>query len=80
MQKDDCRSRAAYGGVLLPASAHHRLVQVRDQWLLLSQLAEPRGETAEMEFRITPAALAELFDRQAHYLDEVLVAALDPAP
>lgn len=77
MQKDACRSVAGFAGVLLPAYAHHRLVQARDQWLLLSQLAESRGESAEMEFRITPNALAELFERQAQYLDEVLGAVLD---
>ena len=72
MQKDACRS-AALRGVVLPDFAHHRLVQARDQLLLFAQLAEPRGaEPEEFEFRITPAALCDLFDRMALSLDEVL--------
>lgn len=79
MQKDVCRSPAALRGVLLPDFAHHKLVQTRDQLLLLSQLAESRGdESGEYEFRIAPEALAELFDRMALYLDEVLGSAVEP--
>ena len=78
MQKEVCRSPAAFAGVLLPDFAHHKLKQARDQLVLLSQLASPRGEEQEVEFRIAPDALAELFDRQAAYLDEVLDCVLDP--
>ena len=80
MQKDVCRSHAAFAGVLLPDFAHHKLMQARDQLLLLSQLAGSRGEEQEVEFRIAPDALAELFDRQAQYLDEVLDCVLDAPP
>ena len=73
MQKEVCSSPAALRGMLLPDFAHHKLVQTRDQLLLLSQLAESRrGDPDEYEFRIQPDALAELFDRLASYLDEVL--------
>jgi len=78
MQKESCRSPAAFAGVLLPDFAHHKLKQARDQLVLLSQLAGSRGEEQEVEFRIAPDALAELFDRQAAYLDEVLDCVLDP--
>ena len=79
MQKDVCHSPAALRGVLLPDFAHHKLVQTRDQLLLLSQLAETRGdEPSEYEFRIQPEALAELFDRMALYLDEVLGCVIEP--
>jgi len=80
MQKDVCRSHAAFAGVLLPDFAHHKLMLARDQLLLLSQLAGSRGEEQEVEFRIAPDALAELFDRQAQYLDEVLDSVLDAPP
>ena len=78
MQKEVCRSPAVFAGVLLPDFAHHKLKQARDQLVLLSQLAGSRGEEQEVEFRIAPDALAELFDRQAAYLDEVLDCVLDP--
>ncbi len=78
MQKDACRSNAALRGVVLPDFAHHRLIQTRDQLLLLSQLAEPRGsEPEEFELRITPDALSELFDRMASSIDDVLGCVLE---
>ena len=82
MQKDVCHTDAALRGYLLPDFAHHRLIQARDQLLLLAQLAEPRGtEPEEFEFRIAPEALAELFDRMASSLDDVLGCMLEaPEP
>ncbi|MDI9237781.1 hypothetical protein QLQ15_02505 [Lysobacter sp. LF1] len=80
MQKDVCQSPAAFAGVLLPDFAHHRLVQARDQLLLLAQLAERRGESASHELRIPPDALAETFERIALYLDEVLGAVREAPP
>ena len=80
MQKEVCCSHAAFAGVLLPDFAHHKLKQARDQLVLLSQLAGSRGEDHEVEFRIMPDALAELFDRQAQYLDEVLDCVRDAPP
>jgi len=78
MQKDVCRPRAALRGVLLPDFAHQKLMQTRDQLLLLSQLAESRrDDPLDYEFRIQPDALAELFDRIAFYLDEVLGCAVE---
>ncbi|GAA5077981.1 hypothetical protein GCM10025759_24620 [Lysobacter panacisoli] len=78
MQKDACRSDAALRGLLLPDFAHHRLVQARDQLLLLAQLAKPRGtEPEEFELRITPEALSELFDRMALSIDDVLGCVLE---
>ena len=64
----------------MPDFAHHKLVQARDQLLLLSQLAASRDEEPVVEFRIAPEALAELFDRHAQYLDEVLDCVLDAPP
>ena len=79
MQQEVCRSPAAFAGVLLPDFAHHKLMQTRDQLLLLSQLAEPRrGDPLDYEFRLQPEALAELFDRMALYLDEALGCAVEP--
>jgi len=80
MQKDVCCSHAAFAGVLLPNFAHHKLKQARDQLVLLAQLAGSRGEGEDTEFRIAPDALAELFERQAAYLDEVLDCVLDAPP
>jgi len=80
MQKDVCCSYAAFAGVLLPNFAYHKLKQARDQLVLLSQLAGSRSEGDETEFRIAPDALAELFERQAQYLDEVLGCVLEAPP
>ena len=56
-------------------------MQTRDQLLLLSQLAEPRGEEPEeFEFRVTPGALCDLFDRMALSLDEVLCCVREVPP
>ena len=77
MQKEVCRSPRVLAGVYLPDFAHHKLKQARDQLALLSQLAAPRGEENELDFRIAPEPLAELFERHAMYLDEVLDCVLE---
>lgn len=80
MQKDVCCSHASFVGVLLPDFAHRKLQQARDQLVLLAQLAGSGGEDDDAEFRIAPGVLAELFDRQAEYLDEVLCSVLEAPP
>jgi len=80
MQKDVCCSHATFVGVLLPDFAHHKLKLARDQLVLLAQLAGAGGDGEDAEFRIAPGVLAELFDRQAAYLDEVLCCVLEAPP
>ncbi|GAA5081883.1 XAC0095 family protein [Lysobacter panacisoli] len=76
MRKEARSIPAAFRGVVLPHSAHESLVRTRDQLRLLAQLTEPRGDAPETVF-VSPDALAELFDRVAHHLDDALSVVVD---
>lgn len=71
MQKDVCFSPDAPRAYLLPLQAHGSLKQARDQLRLYAQLVEPRGDTPD-DILVNTMALADLFDRVAIDLDNVL--------
>ena len=75
MRKEARSIPAAFRGYVLPHSAHESLMRTRDQLRLLAQLTEPRGDAPETIF-VNPDALAELFDRVAHHLDDALSVAV----
>lgn len=71
MQKDVCFSPDAPRAYLLPVQAHGSLRQARDQLRLYAQMVDPCSDTPD-EILVNSMALADLFDRIAVDLDNVI--------